>query len=130
MAKIFFHRFLRYTPVLLFLLLFFVSFGPFLGSGPVYDKTLESWLPNCYDYWWSTVIHLATYANIDHLCMNWTWYLSADFQLFLVSPALIYPAWRWKRKFVAAFPVLIAASMVYLFVISMAYEFRVFVGPL
>lgn len=126
----FFHRFLRYTPVLLFLLLFFVSFAPFLGSGPIYDSTMEGWLPNCYDYWWSTVIHLATYTNIDHLCMNWTWYLSADFQMFLLSPALVYPAWRWKRKFFATFPVLIALSIAYIFVISMVYEFKVFVGPL
>lgn len=50
--------------------------------------------------------------------------------MFLLSPALVYPAWRWKRKFFAAFPVLAAMSIIYIFVISMVYEFKVFVGPL
>ena len=31
-------------------------------------------------------------------CMTETWYLSNDFQLFLISPLLVYPLWRWKRK--------------------------------
>jgi peptidoglycan/LPS O-acetylase OafA/YrhL len=26
-----------------------------------------------------------------------SWYLGVDMQLFLVSPLLIYPLWRWKK---------------------------------
>lgn len=103
---------------------------PFLGSGPMFDISLDSWLPNCYDYWWSTILHVSTYTNIDKLCLNWTWYLAADFQLFVLSPILIYPAWRWRWKFFAVFPVMILLSQVYIFAISMVYEFLVFVGPL
>lgn len=128
--KTYFHRYLRYTPVLLFLLLFFVSFMPFLGAGPIFDENLDIWLPNCYNYWWSTLLHIATYTNIDNLCLNWTWYLAADFQLFVLSPILIYPAWRWRWKFFAVFLIMILLSKVYIFAISMTYEFLVFVGPL
>ncbi|CRL06390.1 CLUMA_CG019121, isoform A [Clunio marinus] len=131
LIKIYLHRFLRYTPVLLFLVLFFMSFMQLLGSGPIFERTLEDWLPNCYNYWWSTLLHIATYTNIDNLCLNWTWYLSADFQLFLVSPILIYPAWRWKWKiFAVAFPIAMLSFLIYIFVVSITYEFLVFVGPL
>lgn len=129
-CKLYFHRFLRYTPLLLFLLLFFISFSPYLGSGPIYDRTLDEWLPNCYKFWWSTVTHVATYTNVNKLCLNWTWYLSADFQLFVLSPLLVYPAWRWRWKFFAVFPLTILLSQVYIFVVSLNNEFPVFVGPL
>lgn len=121
---------MRYTPVLLFLLLFFISFMPYLGSGPIFDQTLGNWLPSCYRFWWSSLLHVATFTNIDQLCLNWTWYLSADFQLFVLSPLLVYPAWRWRWKFFAAFPITIILSQVYIFVVSMVYNFMVFVGPL
>jgi peptidoglycan/LPS O-acetylase OafA/YrhL len=77
--KIYFHRFLRYTPVLLFVMLFFTSFMPYLGSGPIFDITLKSWLSPCYSNWWSTILHVSTFTNIDKLCMNWTWYLAGTF---------------------------------------------------
>lgn len=76
------------------------------------------------------MLHISTYTNIDNLCMNWTWYLAADFQLFLVSPLLVYPAWRWRWKFFAAFPAVISLSITYILVISKEFKFLVFVGPL
>jgi peptidoglycan/LPS O-acetylase OafA/YrhL len=103
---------------------------PYIGSGPIFDKTIESWMSPCYKNWWSTILHVATYSNIDNLCLNWTWYLSADFQLFLFSPVLVYPAWRWRWKFFYGFPVAILLSNIYIFSISMINEFLVFVGPL
>lgn len=128
--KIYFHRFLRYTPVLLFLLLFFVSFMRYLSAGPIYDKTLDAWLPNCHKHWWSTLLHISTYTNIDELCLNWTWYLAADFQLFVISPILVLPAWRWRWRFFVVFPLVILLSQIYIFVVSYINEFLVFVGPL
>lgn len=129
-------------------MLFFVSFMPFLGSGPIFDKTIESWLSPCYLHWWSTILHIATYTNISNLCLNWTWYLSgekedffktlkrfefnllADFQLFVLSPLLIYPAWRWRWSVFAAFPVALLTSVLYIFITSFNNIFFVFVGPL
>jgi peptidoglycan/LPS O-acetylase OafA/YrhL len=35
--------------------------------------------------------------KILHQCMGQTWYLAVDMQLFVVSPLLIYPLWRWKK---------------------------------
>ena len=30
-------------------------------------------------------------------CMGETWYLAAEMQMFLLSPLVIYPLWRWKK---------------------------------
>jgi peptidoglycan/LPS O-acetylase OafA/YrhL len=33
--------------------------------------------------------------------MDETWYLACDMQMFIVSPLLIWPLWRWRRAGVA-----------------------------
>ena len=30
--------------------------------------------------------------------MGETWYLANDMQMFILSPLVIYPLWRWKRS--------------------------------
>ena len=35
------------------------------------------------------------------MCMGETWYLATEMQMFLVSPFIIWPLWRWKRTGVA-----------------------------
>lgn len=40
------------------------------------------------------LLHIQNYVNTESICAGHTWYLSADFQLFIISPLLIYPAFR------------------------------------
>lgn len=54
--------------------------------------------------------------------MSHTWYLSIDFQLFIISPFLIYPAWKFGWKYVWVFPTLAFLNCIYLFVMSMVYK--------
>jgi peptidoglycan/LPS O-acetylase OafA/YrhL len=44
--------------------------------------------------------------------MDTTWYLAADFQLFLITPLLVYPLWRWRKKFFWFLPVLVVLIMI------------------
>ena len=30
--------------------------------------------------------------------MGQTWYLACEFQMYLISPLLVYPLWRWKKS--------------------------------
>jgi peptidoglycan/LPS O-acetylase OafA/YrhL len=50
--------------------------------------------------------------------MGQTWYMDNDMQLFLISPLLIYPLWKWRKP-----------GLVWLFVVllaSLAANFAVF----
>ena len=38
-------------------------------------------------------------------------YLAVDFQLFLITPLLVYPLWRWRRKFFWFLPTLVVLIM-------------------
>ena len=35
--------------------------------------------------------------SFRYQCIFETWYLAAEMQMFLVSPLIIYPLWRWRR---------------------------------
>lgn len=54
--------------------------------------------------------------------MGQTWYLAVDMQLFLVSPLLIYPLWRWKKYGLAWLALVILASHAAIFAIFAVYD--------
>lgn len=54
-----------------------------------------------------------------------TWYLSPDFQLFMLAPLLVYPLWRFGNKVFVALPLLSLASVTFIFFASYKFEFTV-----
>ncbi|PSN40343.1 hypothetical protein C0J52_17060 [Blattella germanica] len=68
-----------------------------LASGPLWDIKM-SWLPtNCKKNWWSAIFHIQNYLHPDEMCLPVTWYLSADMQLYLLSPLILLPLIKWPR---------------------------------
>lgn len=116
------HRYIRYTPVFAALILYIVSIAKFTTNGPIQASEIRD---ACGKYWWSALLHVQNYVNPDKLCAGHTWYLSADFQLFVISPFLIYPAWRWGWKYLWSLPVLALMSSIYLLTISLLRGFTV-----
>lgn len=114
------HRYLRYTPSLAVIILFHVAFTKLLGSGPFFVANTE----NCENYWWTALLHVTVYTNpafpvnfhnilklfifnFFFKCIDVAWYLAVDFQLFLISPILIYPVWKWGKKAFWILPTLV-----------------------
>lgn len=54
--------------------------------------------------------------------MSHTWYLSVDFQLFIISPFLMYPAWKYGYKFLWTLPTVALLSSIYIFVMSLVFN--------
>lgn len=105
------HRFLRYTPALAALILFAVSLYKFILSGPVSDSN-NYIIHNCQKYWIPAIFHIQNYFNQDKLCLSHTWYLSLDFQLFIATIFLLYPAMRYGWRYFWIVPSLAVASSV------------------
>ncbi|KAJ6633818.1 Nose resistant to fluoxetine protein 6, partial [Pseudolycoriella hygida] len=101
--RMYLHRYLRYTPTLALIILFYVCFTKFLGSGPFFYTYTE----NCEKYWWSALLHLTVYTNPLYPCYDVSWYLAVDFQLFVISPLLIYPIWKWGKNAFWILPVIV-----------------------
>lgn len=117
------HRYLRYTPVFAALILYVVSLAKFVTFGPIQIHELKD---QCVKYWWTSLLHIQNYVNPNEQCSGHAWYLSADFQLFIITPFLIYPAWKFGWKYLWSLPVLAVMSSVYILIICLTKDLRVF----
>ena len=117
------HRYIRYTPVLAAIVLYIVSVAKFSIIGPINPDVV---IDPCVKYWWSTLLHVQNYVNPTDQCAGHSWYLSADFQLFVISPFLIYPAWKYGWKYLWSLLGLALLCSVYILTMCLVYDLRVF----
>lgn len=115
------HRYLRLTPILAVIIVISLTLYKQLGSGPLYYTYILNAI-NCDKYWWSALLYIQNYYNPEQICLNHTWYLSVDFQLFLVSPFLAYFVYRWPIVFVPVLAGLVLVSMGWTFFLFYYYD--------
>ncbi|KAJ5066185.1 o-acyltransferase [Anaeramoeba ignava] len=93
------HRLVRLLPSLIFVLLVYVNVGRFFGDGPLffdYQKRIDD---TCHKHWFSTIFFFNNFypTKLTNICMEWTWYLSNDFQFFIIAPIffILYRIKSW-----------------------------------
>ncbi|GFX14324.1 nose resistant to fluoxetine protein 6 [Trichonephila clavipes] len=106
------HRLWRIAPVYYFILLF-ATLIPLMGSGPLFNETMEEFVNPCGQYWWRNVLFINNYFHLKDMCMIHTWYVSCDFQLYLASLIVILPLLKSEKIGVAINIVLIGVSVIY-----------------
>ncbi|XP_037046511.1 O-acyltransferase like protein-like [Bradysia coprophila] len=118
LLKMYIGRYGRYMPTLAAILLFIMSSFPALLVDGYLKKYFESRTEPCHKYWWSSLLLVQTYVNPTAVCIRPTWYLSADFHLFVLSPAFIFTVWKLKYKAFLLFATVILANQIGIFVAS------------
>jgi peptidoglycan/LPS O-acetylase OafA/YrhL len=111
-------RYIRYTPVYAALILIVVSLAKFL-QGPFYTEQLRE---SCIQNWWLTLLHVQNYLQQKNMCLNHGWYLSADFQLFIISPFIILILHKYGKKLLIIPALLFLATVIYIISISIVFE--------
>lgn len=104
------------------------------NNGPLWNVFLDRSNKECYKSWWAALLYIQNYYNSPNIvsaphilqfpvdlpsfcffpfsqCFLHSWYLSVDFQLFVVSPLLVYLLYRLGHKFVPVLGVGVLASM-------------------
>ena len=92
------HRYLRLTGVYAVVVALHATYLKFLATGPN-SYTLDDTRHSCRDGWWLNLLYINNFnedLGREH-CIGWSWYLANDMQMFLISPLVIYPLWRWAR---------------------------------
>nr|XP_042899728.1 nose resistant to fluoxetine protein 6-like [Parasteatoda tepidariorum] len=85
MKQLFLKRYLRLTPTMMLVVAFFAIIGRF-GSGPLWKETVADFLSkNCLERGWRNLFYLNNIFYSSKTCLGWTWYLSTDTQIFIVS---------------------------------------------
>ncbi|GFY59715.1 nose resistant to fluoxetine protein 6 [Trichonephila inaurata madagascariensis] len=88
--------FLRLTPPLLLTigLLFFL---PLISSGPFWYERVDPEIKACTDYWWLSILYISNWADMKNICVHPTWYLSADFQLHVITIVILYILYKYPK---------------------------------
>lgn len=58
-------RFLRFTPAYAFIIFFYASVLPLMGSGPHWKDKIVQLGENCANTWWSNLFYLNNYLSMD-----------------------------------------------------------------
>ncbi|XP_026326744.1 nose resistant to fluoxetine protein 6-like [Hyposmocoma kahamanoa] len=90
-------RYIRLTPAYMIVILFYMTWLPKIGEGPLWENRMLLEQERCQESWWTNILYINNYVNTDKLCMFQSWYLSVDTQLFFIAPVFIYSLWRWRK---------------------------------
>jgi peptidoglycan/LPS O-acetylase OafA/YrhL len=85
----------------------------YMGSGPKWPLVDLNFQQPCANNWWSALLYVQNYVNLTDMvkikkieffftlkyfqCVIQSWYLNIDFQLYLISPLILYALWKYPR---------------------------------
>ncbi|KAG5682579.1 hypothetical protein PVAND_011924 [Polypedilum vanderplanki] len=111
-----FSRFSRFVPPLTIIFLFFMSTLPkLIINGPQMSE-FEEELEDCRESWIKSLFLLGNFS--ENLCLRHTWYATVDFQLFIISPAIIYGLFKFGQNFVKMIVVIILLGQINIFILK------------
>ncbi|XP_031352999.1 nose resistant to fluoxetine protein 6-like [Photinus pyralis] len=89
------HRYVRLTPTLGVIVLVYVFLLKYMGSGPLWPELARRVSAPCETNWWKTLLYI---QNSDkYICVEQTWFLGMDTQLYFLSPLLLLPLLKKPR---------------------------------
>ncbi|GLG92879.1 uncharacterized protein GBIM_00429 [Gryllus bimaculatus] len=86
----------------------------------------------CSDNWWTNLLYVNNYVNPDRMCLGHTWYLAVDMQLHWLSPLVLVPLWKMRKRLAMGWVIyLIALGWAIPFTIVYIMELYpgIYVGP-
>ncbi|XP_071448702.1 nose resistant to fluoxetine protein 6-like [Hetaerina americana] len=83
--KLIIFRYVRLTPTVLFIVLFYASILIKLGSGPFWNATMSRERDNCQQNWWTNILYINNYVHPDKMCVLQSWYLPCDTHFFILA---------------------------------------------
>ncbi|XP_055681925.1 uncharacterized protein LOC129789281 isoform X2 [Lutzomyia longipalpis] len=87
-------RVLRLLPLLALSTLFTAWIWPHLGSGPLWGDIIEENSDICQESSWKNFLFINNWGDIEKSCSPHTTQLAIEFQLFLLSPLVIWLMYR------------------------------------
>jgi len=83
-------RYFRQLPLLIIAILGLVFLLPYLRDRPIHPKVVED-MENCKNKPFWTLLFMNNLIKPEDGCLNWTWWISADFQFYIIAPFLALP---------------------------------------
>ncbi|OWF37179.1 uncharacterized protein LOC110440531 [Mizuhopecten yessoensis] len=112
---VFFHRYIRLTPTYIMVLVIFVYWYRYLGTGPSWPESIAV-ADKCRTDWWHHILYINNLVGIQgndafHQCMTWSFFLALLMQFYLITPILLLLATFSYRLAGAVIFLLMAAGI-------------------
>ncbi|XP_035215129.1 nose resistant to fluoxetine protein 6-like [Stegodyphus dumicola] len=114
-------RYIRLTPPLL-LAMGLAFFMPLLSSGPFWYERVDPELKACTEYWWANILYISNWLGMRQICVHPTWYLSADFQLHVVSIVVLYLLYRSPKIGLSLITIIVVACNIAVGVLTYLWD--------
>ncbi|XP_058830752.1 nose resistant to fluoxetine protein 6-like [Topomyia yanbarensis] len=98
-----FYRFVRLTPAYAYVLLLHSTWLPKLQDGPLWKRGTQTEKYFCRKNWWTNLLYVNNYVNADEPCLQQSWYLACDYQLFALGMILVVAVTKYPKLRTAIF---------------------------
>ncbi|XP_034127394.1 nose resistant to fluoxetine protein 6-like isoform X3 [Drosophila guanche] len=115
------HRFIRIVPILAVAILVYMNLMTLITDGPLASGEFHG-MKECEKGWFWTLLFVQNYAT-SNICLDHSWYLAVDMQLYIISPLLLIALYKWGKKAAAGIVVLIVLVSSCLFATMMVNNY-------
>ncbi|CAH1640058.1 unnamed protein product [Spodoptera littoralis] len=103
-------RWLRLTPPYAVVLGLTITWMRYLTDGPLWQEVIGNEVNDCKKYWWTNLLYINNYFD-ESQCMQHTWYIATDTQLYCVG-ALVFVLCSTPRSRKIVLPLLLVAGLI------------------
>ncbi|XP_037729593.1 nose resistant to fluoxetine protein 6 [Drosophila subpulchrella] len=121
------HRYLRLTPIVAACILLYWKILPLLGDGPLFGNWNFDNYATCEENWYWTLLYIQNYAT-HQSCLQHTWYLAIDMQLYILGPFLLLIVYKWGKKGAAVVLLITLGFVAYLFSVMVINDYSLLNG--
>ncbi|EDX14074.1 GD18369 [Drosophila simulans] len=94
--RMYVNRIIRILPVLAMAILIYVKLMPVVSGGPLFKSGFHG-KEECVNGWYWDLLFIQNYAT-KTVCLDQSWYLAVDMQLYILSPLLLIGLYKWGKK--------------------------------
>ncbi|XP_055620842.1 O-acyltransferase like protein-like [Toxorhynchites rutilus septentrionalis] len=107
--KKFLNRLARLMPAYAFVIFYQATLFKRTKLTPVAYKFVDY----CDAHWWTNLLFINNVVHLDKPCLQYGWYLGADFQLFLIGMAIMVLIWKFPhlKKAIAGAMILVGLAV-------------------
>ncbi|CAH0581524.1 unnamed protein product [Chrysodeixis includens] len=91
------NRFMRVTPMLGVVALLQASYYNQIVDGPHW-VTVANHVERCRNDWLMTMLHVQNFVLPRSMCVSHSWYVAIDFQLYVISPLILFWVFSGKNR--------------------------------
>ncbi|XP_030746011.1 nose resistant to fluoxetine protein 6-like [Sitophilus oryzae] len=107
-----FLRYIRIVPAMFVVMALHSTWLVHTFNGPYWDEFVGQEYRNCRNNWWANILLVNNHVNLPEICMQHSWYLSADMQIFILAMVVLFIIHKYPEKVLHIFGVVLGIGLI------------------